>query len=141
MIIINYECDHCQHFNQFNIIKTQPLECNQCKNNFGTIDLDWDYNSNCLFCNNNGFYKRKNFNQLIGLLIIVLGGLLTIWLYDTYGPLSYIILFIFTLIDFILFKFTKYLGVCYSCSSEYLNIKDVDLLPEFDHHQLEMYQK
>ena len=45
MIKINYECDHCQHFNQFNIIKTQPLECNQCKNNFGTIDLDWDYNN------------------------------------------------------------------------------------------------
>ena len=81
------------------------------------------------------------FLALIGLLIIVLGGLLAIWFYDIYGPLSYIILFMFSLIDFVLFKFTKYLGVCYSCSSEYMNIKDVDLLPDFDHHQLEMYQK
>ena len=42
MININYECDQCQHFNQFNIIKKQELECNECKNNYGTIDLDWD---------------------------------------------------------------------------------------------------
>ena len=109
--------------------------------NLASFDGFWDYNNNCLFCKNKSFYKRKNFNQLIGLLIIVLGGLLAIWFYDIYGPLSYIILFMFSLIDFVLFKFTKYLGVCYSCSSEYMNIKDVDLLPDFDHHQLEMYQK
>ena len=141
MIRINYECDDCKHFNQFSIDGNKILECLSCENKFGTIDLNWNYNNSCLFCNSSSFYKRKNFNQLIGLIIIILGGILAIWFYDTYGPLSYLILLGFSLIDFILFKLTKYIGVCYSCSSEYMNIKDVELLADFDHHQLEMYQK
>ena len=141
MIRINYECDNCNNFNQFIFNKKLSISCQDCKNKFGTINIDWDYNNNCFFCKKKNFYKRKEFNQLIGLIIIILGGFLTIWFYSSYGPLSYLILFGFSLIDFILFKFTKYIGICYSCSAEYINIKDVDLLPDFDHHQLEMYQK
>tara|TARA_Y100001934_G_scaffold273688_1_gene364427 strand:+ start:351 stop:776 length:426 start_codon:yes stop_codon:yes gene_type:complete len=141
MIKINYECDDCGKFNQYTLNKELLLICEKCNNKFGTINIDWNYNCNCLFCSKKKFYKRKNFNQLFGLLVIILGGVLAITFYDKYGPLSYLILFVFSLFDFMLFKFTKYIGVCYSCSAEYINVKDVDLLPDFDHHQLEMYQK
>lgn len=141
MIRINYECDDCNDFNQFVINKNSFICCQNCKKEFGTIDKDWNYKNHCLFCSKKNFYKRKDFNQLIGLFIIMLGGTLAIWFYKSYGPISYLILFGFSAIDFMLFKFTNYIGICYSCSSEYIGIKDVDLLPDFDHHQLEMYQK
>ena len=141
MIRINYECDDCKDFNQFFINKKLFISCQNCQKEFGTIDKDWNYNQHCIFCNNKNYYKRKNFNQLIGLFIIILGGTLAIWFYESYGPISYLILFGFALIDFMLFKFTNYIGICYSCSSEYISIEDVELLSDFDHHQLEMYQK
>ena len=141
MIELNYECDQCKKFNQYIIDDERNINCNGCKKKFGTINVNWGFNSNCLFCQKNNFYKRKNFNQLIGLFIILLGGGLAIWFYQFYGPLSYLLLLLFSIIDLILFKYTRYIGVCYSCSCEYINIKGVDLLSDFDHHQLEMYQE
>ncbi len=139
-MIINYECDKCKYFNQFNIVEKCIINCEKCEKEYGTIDSEWNYNSNCIFCNKKHYYKRKNFNQLIGLFIIILGGFLAIWFYDKYGPLSYIFLGIFSFIDFILYKITDYLGVCYSCSAEYINIDKVETLSNFEHHDLEMYQ-
>tara|TARA_B100000212_G_C27330293_1_gene514298 strand:+ start:544 stop:966 length:423 start_codon:yes stop_codon:yes gene_type:complete len=137
---INFECDKCQYFNQFQIKDKCEIECNNCKEKYGTIDLNWDYNNECIFCKKTHYYKRKNFNQLIGLFIIILGGGLALWFHSQYGPLSYIFLGIFSLLDFVLFKFTDYLGVCYSCSAEYYHVDGVDVLDNFEHHDLEMYQ-
>ena len=77
---------------------------------------------------------------LIGLFIIILGGGLAIGFYSKYGPLSYIFLGVFSLLDFVLYKFTDFLGVCYSCSAEYYQVDGVDTLENFEHHNLEMYQ-
>ena len=137
---INFECDKCQNFNQFHIKNKCEIVCNNCEEKYGIIDLNWNYNNECVFCKNTHFYKRKNFNQLIGLFIIILGGGLAIGFYSKYGPLSYIFLGVFSLLDFILYKFTDFLGVCYSCSAEYDQVDGVDTLENFEHHDLEMYQ-
>ena len=40
----------------------------------------------------NLIYQSKDFNQLLGLLIIILGAILAIWFHSLYGPIGYLIL-------------------------------------------------
>ena len=55
MIKINYECDDCGKFNQYTLNKELLLICEKCNNKFGTINIDWNYNCNCLFCSKKKF--------------------------------------------------------------------------------------
>ena len=88
----------------------------------------------CPICKNLEFYRRKDFNQLLGLTIIIIGAILAI-------TISYIFLFLFVLIDLLLLKIIPEVGVCYRCFSEFRRIQNIDSLPIFSHHKAELLQK
>jgi len=69
----------------------------------------------CLLCEGDHFYLVKDFNRAIGILIFVVGAILSIW---TYG----ISLAVAALIDAILYKKLPFLKVCYMCDSEYRGV-------------------
>lgn len=88
----------------------------------------------CPECGCKHLYKKKNFNQAIGCIIILIGALLVP---ITYG-LSLLVLFI---VDLYLYKKVEDSIECYKCKSEFTNVSIPEDLLDFDHHIAEIYEK
>ncbi len=89
--------------------------------------------SECPVCGCKHLYYKKDFNQAVGCIIILIGALLVPW---TYG----ISLIVLSIIDLLLYRRIKDSIECYQCKSEYKNMavpKGVNL---FDHHTAELYE-
>ena len=134
MITVGIECSSCGTYFRYTIEKSSTIHCLGCNNEQGTIHPKWQYEEACPFCQYKGFYKRKDFNQLLGLIIIILGAVLAVMI-------NYIFLLIFVLIDFLLLKVIPEVGICYHCSAEFRGLSDTQNLPGFSHHQSELYQE
>ncbi len=134
MLNVGVECGNCGKYFRMSVEKECMINCKNCNTDLGTIHKDWQYENPCPVCQNTGFFKRKDFNQLIGLIIIGCGAVLAIMI-------SYVFLLIFALIDLILMKFIPDVGVCYRCSTEFRGASGIQFLSGFSHHQAELYQK
>ena len=130
---IGVECDDCQKFAIYPLISDQKLKCKGCNNNWKIIPQNFSFEDPCIICTCKIFYKRKDFNQILGLVILLTGIILSI-IY------SYFILMGFVLIDIILYKLVPDAGICYKCSAEYRGIQNIDKLDQFDHHTAELFQ-
>ncbi len=88
----------------------------------------------CPECGCKHLYKKKDFNQAIGCIIILIGALLVP---ITYG-LSLLALFI---VDVYLYRKVEDSIECYKCKSEFTNVSIPEDLLSFDHHTAEIYEK
>lgn len=79
----------------------------------------------CPLCGASHLFRRKDFNQKLGLGMIVLG---VVGAYFTYG----ISLLIVTLIDWFLFRRVGELGSCYQCQAEFRKSSLIQSLDPFD---------
>lgn len=88
----------------------------------------------CPSCERKDFYKQKDFNRKIGVILFVIAALLTLYLATTqYAPYSvapFIILYIF---DFILFRKLSPICICYKCQTIFRNVKNVEDIHDFNH--------
>ena len=101
-------------------------------------DINKDYfidqkNPICPACGCKHLYKKKDFNQTLGCLIILIGA---IFVPITYG-LSLVLLFF---LDLLLYSRVKYSIECYKCKTEYKNIVVPKNMTSFDHHIAEIYE-
>ncbi len=80
----------------------------------------------CPVCSRQDFYKQKDFNRKIGVLLFVIAAILSIW---TYG-LSLVVLY---LVDMFLFKKLGFVVVCYKCNTNFRNIENLEAIRDFDH--------
>ena len=80
----------------------------------------------CPVCQRKDFYKQKDFNRKIGVILFVIASILAIW---TYG-ISLIVLYIF---DFFLYKKIGDVVSCYKCSTLFRKVKNIDEIHPFDH--------
>ena len=87
-----------------------------------------------IFLDTAGVYKKKDFNQALGCMIILIGALLVPW---TYG----ISLLLLSILDYFLYRRIKDSVECYKCKTEYKNIDVPTSLQPFDHHVAELYEK
>ena len=78
-------------------------------------------------------YRRKDFNQKLGILLVVVGVLLA---YFTYG----LSLLGVTLIDFFLFRKVREVGICYQCHAEFRKSLLIDQLVPFDLELFDYYR-
>ena len=78
----------------------------------------------CPQCGCEHLYKQRDFNRTLGVLLIVVGVILSFY---TYG----ISLLLVTLIDFILYRKVKNVGLCYQCHSQFRGTS-IEHLPEFN---------
>ena len=85
------DCEQCKMKMHFE----DARECNQCQQpELFNSTLDF---SCCPICGSNHFYRKKDFNQAIGCIIILIGAILVPW---TYG----ISLLILSIIDYLLYR-------------------------------------
>ena len=87
----------------------------------------------CPECGCKDLYKKKDFNQTFGCLIILVGA---VFVPVTYG-LSLVVLF---LLDLLLYSRIKDSIECYKCKTEYKNVVVPKNMMSFDHHIAEIYE-
>ena len=133
MIKINNECNHCSYYSAYEIQKQTNINCKKCNVFLCSINKDWTFEKLCPFCNGRDFYKRKNFNQILGLIIVLIGGILAI-------SISYACLIILTIIDYFFYKKISNIGICYKCSAEFDKVYNIDKLSDYQHYKAELYQ-
>jgi hypothetical protein len=123
-----FECVKCNKTISFEMVN----ECSHCKRpELFNSYLDF---SLCPVCESKHLYKKKDFNQALGCLIILIGALFVPW---TYG-LSLLIL---SIVDYFLYNRIKDSIECYKCKTEFKNIEVPTILQPFDHHLAELYEE
>lgn len=136
---VSAQCPHCQsHQKQLLEFPLQELPyCVSCKKNLfphPTHNFKKEaYLDQCPLCGSAHVFRRKDFNQKLGVALIVLGVALA---YFTYG----VSLLVVTLIDFFLFRRIKEVGICYQCQAEFRNHAPLVNLPAFDLELHDYYQ-
>ena len=90
-------------------------------------------NPECPDCGCTHLYKKKDFNQSLGCLIILIGA---VFVPLTYG-LSLVLLF---LLDLALYRRIKDSIECYKCKTEFKNVVVPKNFTNFDHHIAEIYE-
>jgi len=123
-------CPHCQQSLDitFNWPSEEP-QCSFCHQklflNATDLFIQNKKLDQCPLCGASHLFKRKDFNQKLGLGLIVLG---ILGAYFTYG----ISLLAVTLIDWILFRRIGELGSCYQCKAEWRDSPLIEHLAPFD---------
>ena len=120
-------CEVCKKAQSF----SDAVRCGEC-NNPVLFEKTLDF-IECPVCGSQHLYRKKDFNQAIGCIIILIGALLVPW---TYG----ISLLVLSFVDYLLYHRIKDSVECYKCKSEFKDVVVPELLKPFDHHTAEQYE-
>lgn len=105
------------------------VECEVCKKiqdvNF-TTEHEQGILKECPVCTRQDFYKQKDFNRKIGVVLFVIAAILSIW---TYG-LSLVALY---LVDLFLFRKLSLVAICYKCKTNFRSVANMMEIRDFDH--------
>jgi hypothetical protein len=107
----------------------QKVQCDVCQH---VVDVKFNAEhehsvlKECPVCDRMDFYKQKDFNRKIGVLLFVVAAILSIW---TYG-LSLVALY---LVDLFLFRKLAMVAICYKCQTNFRKVKNIDEIRDFDH--------
>lgn len=94
----------------------------------------------CPMCDCRELFLRKDFPPLIGLSIVAVAGLLSIWFLRQNTAIAYAILAAAALIDALLYFLFPKVTVCYRCRSEFRGIPTSDAHAGFDLATQEKYR-
>ena len=130
---VSKECEKCGKYYYGNVSERE-ISCSFCNEEKIFISSkDWPFKM-CPYCDCTEFYRRKDFNQLVGCLIILIGA---IFVPFTFG-LSLVALLI---LDYLLYKRVQEILVCYKCQAEFRNFGLIKgNIDQFDHHTAELYE-
>lgn len=105
------------------------VECGVCKHVMDahfTTEHEEGTLKECPICSRQDFYKQKDFNRKIGVVLFVIAAILSIW---TYG-LSLVALY---LLDLFLFRKLSLVAICYKCQTNFRRVKNMADIRDFDH--------
>jgi len=139
---VTFRCPHCEQISQaeFDPALTE-LACRACQATWPIPDgaVTETAVTRCLVCPSTELFVRKDFSQKLGVAIVVLGVIISsiFWFYRmpywTFGTL-----FIFALIDVILYLIVGNVLHCYRCQAQYRGVPGLDDHESFD---LETHEK
>ena len=127
------ECDQCGRYHRYPAGAAGDLNCPECGHAHGSLPASWTAREDCPICGCRHLYRRKDFNQLVGLAIIAVGAILAI-------AISYWYLLAFSLLDLVLYRQVRDVAVCHRCGAEFRVAAGIAELPLFEHHTAEIYQ-
>jgi len=126
--VIACSCVKCQQYAQVVVEKKdQDLTCPYCFHQWGRVSDPDHIFDRCPVCGCRQFYIMKNFNQMIGCLIMLAGIVLVPFTYGLSLP-------VFALIDWVLYKKVTSMVVCYRCASEFHGFPPKEHFKPFMHH-------
>ena len=124
---ISRECMHCKQYSRIEVSPDQPIICPQCHQKWGEVNAFETIFEHCPLCAGRQFYTDKDFNQVAGCLIMLVGIILVPFTYGISLP-------VFALVDFLLRKRIISIVVCYRCGAEFRGFKAPAYLKGFMHH-------
>ena len=96
----------------------------------------------CLVCPSTNLFVRKDFPQRLGVAIVVLGfGLSCVTWFFYWTTLTFAVLFVTALADFVLYLVVGDSGVCYRCHAEYRQLPQGEGYGTFDLETHERYRQ
>jgi hypothetical protein len=94
----------------------------------------------CPVCDCRELFLRKDFPPLIGLSIVVVAGMLSIWFLRQNTAIAYAILLAAAVIDAVLYVLFPRVTVCYRCRAEFRGVPVSDAHAGFDLATQEKYR-
>ncbi len=142
---MTFRCSKCQAANQVNPDTAHiDITCAECTHTTPLTFSDSALHKNqvdaCPLCGKRDFYVQRDFNQRVGVGIVVifaLIGLVFVW-FDR-PVYFYVSLGAAALIDLVLYGFLPELTVCYACKSAFRNVNTNPEHKPFDLHIADVY--
>lgn len=127
---VQITCPQCQSsIEVYPSVDAQSAECNICQHQ---VELHFKKEheegllKDCPVCKRKDFYKQKDFNRKVGVILFVIAACFVPW---TYG-LSLLALY---LLDVFLFRKLRLVAVCYKCSTIFRGVQNLEGIGEFNH--------
>ena len=121
------ECGSAIHI--YPSIDAKEAQCGVCQT-FNPVKFNADHDQgvlkDCPSCERKDFYKQKDFNRKIGVILFIIAAILSIW---TYG-ISLIVLYLF---DLLLFRRLGDIAICYKCQTVFRGVQNLADIQGFDH--------
>ena len=127
MPTISRFCDSCKKYHRIPLEEHKEIICLECKKIWGKVTVMSDVLEHCPVCTCRQFYVDKDFNQVVGFLIMGVGIVLVPMTYGLSLPF-------FAGIDWLIYRKVPKLVACYRCGSEYRELMIPDRLKPFMHH-------
>jgi hypothetical protein len=138
---VTFRCPHCGQVASAELDGAAEVSCGACQTKWpvpaGAIAAGKVVH--CVVCPSDQLYVRKDFSQLLGVAIVVLGFLVSsiFWYYRM--PLwTYGVLFATALLDVVLYLTVGNLLQCYRCQAQYRGVAGLETQEAFD---LETHEK
>lgn len=130
MIEIQITCNNCGSSIEVHPdVNSSKVKCDVC-NHIQEVHFTQDHVDGnlkeCPVCLRMDFYKQKDFNRKIGVVLFIVAAILSIW---TYG-LSLVVLY---LMDLFLFRKLSMVAICYKCQTNFRGLKNIETIRDFDH--------
>ena len=120
-------CEQCKHYSVITVQDAQSIQCPQCQKIWGTLPSLENVFDACPICTCRQFYTVKDFNQILGFAVMLVGIVLVPWTFGLSLPL-------FALIDWLMYKKIPTIVVCYRCGSEFREFSIPRRFKPFMHH-------
>ena len=131
---ISWGCKKCNHYGKIVLFENREIHCPQCDEFWGFATDHKKIFENCPICHCRQFYVQKDFNQLLGCVVMLMGIVLVP---KTYG----LSLPVFALLDWIVYTKISNMAVCYRCGAEFRGFQIPPHFTAFQHHIGMKYDK
>ncbi|MBI5150432.1 MAG: hypothetical protein HZA28_06645 [Candidatus Omnitrophica bacterium] len=114
---LSRHCDQCKQYGAVELGENASFVCPNCSHPWGkttSLDAIFEY---CPVCRCRQFYTSKDFNQLLGCLVLLIGIVLVPFTYGISLP-------VFALLDWFLAGKVPTVINCYKCGSEFRGFPD-----------------
>ena len=130
MTTVEFGCPHCAR-----AVELEPGATGACPHCGGEVSLRdaGETLPACLVCECPELYRHRDFNQKVGIFLIVLGAILCWWF--PYWPLA-----LAAVIDFVLYKTIPDVAICYRCKAHHRGFDNVKAIAKFDLERHEHYK-
>ena len=127
---VTFACPNCKSYNREKIsAETTSVSCRGCALQIDTPTkaIDGETLHRCIVCPSKELFIRKDFPQWLGILIVVVGFILSsIAWWDSRPLWAYAILFATAAIDVVLYLTVGEALVCYRCNAHYRGVANLD---------------
>jgi hypothetical protein len=142
--IIHFKCKACEDEIAIAPSRNEPVRCPRCKTDVELFINDSIVSRNlvtiCVSCGHDALYVQKDFNRQVGMAIVGLGIVASVYFFARSEPMVAMgALGVTAVVDFLAYLLVGEVTVCYSCHAIY---RGFDRNPEhepFDLKKLEKY--
>lgn len=120
---VRFSCPSCDYPNKLDLSQPRQWECVACNHRLQVEPPTADVSS-CVLCGNAELYRKKNFPHWLGMSLLVIACLASVFTYGWYEKwLTWAILIGTAIFDGLLYIMVGDVLVCYRCNAHYHRVE------------------